>query len=117
MSKHLDVDLERLHRSVLRMAGYVEDAVVTAATALRARDPDEATETVRSSAPKPLATLSSVTEPLLDRRHMLLRSLMDPRPRAVSRIGVRPDPTYGRLRMRSVFSSCMATVRILFCPV
>lgn len=40
MSKHLDVDLERLHRSLLRMAGYVEDAVVTAATALQARDPD-----------------------------------------------------------------------------
>ena len=40
MAKHLDVDLERLHRSLLRMAGYVEDAVVTAATALQARNPD-----------------------------------------------------------------------------
>lgn len=40
MSKHLDLDLERLHRSLLRMAGYVEDAVVTAATALQARDPE-----------------------------------------------------------------------------
>ena len=50
MSKHLDVDLERLHRSLLRMAGYVEDAVVTAATALRARNPEACARVVAGDA-------------------------------------------------------------------
>jgi phosphate transport system protein len=50
VSKHLDVDLERLHRSLLRMAGYVEDAVVTAATALRARDPEACARVVAGDA-------------------------------------------------------------------
>ncbi|MBN9521986.1 phosphate signaling complex protein PhoU [bacterium] len=50
MSKHLDVDLERLHRSLLRMAGYVEDAVVTAATALRSRDPEACARVVTGDA-------------------------------------------------------------------
>ncbi len=50
MSKHLDVDLERLHRSLLRMAGYVEDAVVTAATALQARDTEACARVVAGDA-------------------------------------------------------------------
>jgi phosphate transport system protein len=37
--KHLQNDLEHLHRSLLRLAGYVEEAVITAAAALRNRDP------------------------------------------------------------------------------
>ncbi len=50
MSKHLNVDLERLHRSLLRMAGYVEDAVVTAAAALQTRDPDACARVVAGDA-------------------------------------------------------------------
>jgi phosphate transport system protein len=50
LSKHLDVDLERLHRSLLRMAGYVEDAVVTAATALQARDPEACARVIAGDA-------------------------------------------------------------------
>ena len=42
MPKHLQNDLEHLHRALLRLAGYVEDAVITATTALRLRDPDPA---------------------------------------------------------------------------
>jgi phosphate transport system protein len=44
------MDLERLHRSLLRMAGYVEDAVVTAATALQTRDPDGAERVIAGDA-------------------------------------------------------------------
>ncbi|MDB5310499.1 MAG: phosphate uptake regulator, PhoU [Gemmataceae bacterium] len=40
MPKHLQKDLEELHRSLLRLAGYVEDAVVNATAALRTRDRD-----------------------------------------------------------------------------
>jgi len=40
--KHLQNDLEHLHRALLRLAGYVEDAVITATTALRHRDPEPA---------------------------------------------------------------------------
>jgi phosphate transport system protein len=40
--KHLQKDLEHLHRALLRMAGYVEEAVVSAASSLRARDSDAA---------------------------------------------------------------------------
>ena len=39
MPKHLQNDLELLHRSLLRLAGHVEDAVVNATAALRGRDP------------------------------------------------------------------------------
>ncbi len=46
MPKHLQKDLEDLHRSLLRLAGYVEDAVVRATSALRSRDPDAAQEVV-----------------------------------------------------------------------
>ena len=42
MPKHLQNDLEHLHRALLRLAGYVEDAVITATTALRHRDPEPA---------------------------------------------------------------------------
>jgi phosphate transport system protein len=44
--KHLQKDLEDLHRSLLRLAGYVEDAVVSATAALRSRDPNAAQEVV-----------------------------------------------------------------------
>jgi phosphate transport system protein len=40
--KHLQNDLEHLHRALLRLAGYVEDAVITATEALRHRDPEPA---------------------------------------------------------------------------
>lgn len=40
MPKHLQRDLEHLHRSVLQLAGHVEDAVATATAALTTRDPD-----------------------------------------------------------------------------
>jgi phosphate transport system protein len=40
--KHLQNDLDHLHRSVLHLAGCVEDAVAAADAALRARDPDAA---------------------------------------------------------------------------
>ena len=42
MPKHLQNDLEHLHRALLRLAGYVEDAVITATSALRLRDPEPA---------------------------------------------------------------------------
>ncbi len=38
MPKHLQKDLENLHRSLLRMAGFVEDAVAGATLSLRTRD-------------------------------------------------------------------------------
>jgi len=44
--KHLTKDLENLQRSLLRMAGCVEDAVASATAALRARDPDAARKVV-----------------------------------------------------------------------
>jgi len=40
--KHLQNDLEHLHRALLRLAGYVEDAVITATEALRHRDAESA---------------------------------------------------------------------------
>jgi phosphate transport system protein len=46
VAKHLQRDLEHLHRSLLRLAGYVEDAVASAAAALRARDPEAATAVI-----------------------------------------------------------------------
>lgn len=42
MPKHFENDLEHLHRGLIRLAGYVEDAVITATTALRHRDPEPA---------------------------------------------------------------------------
>lgn len=42
MPKHLQKDLEHLHRALLRLAGHVEDAVVTATSALRLRDTEPA---------------------------------------------------------------------------
>lgn len=42
MTKHMLRDLERLRDSVLKMAGFVEDAVHTAARAVATRDPDAA---------------------------------------------------------------------------
>lgn len=42
MSKHFQRDLEHLHRSLLQLAGYVEDAVASATAALRTRDADAA---------------------------------------------------------------------------
>jgi len=42
VSKHLQKDLEHLHRSLLKLAGYVEDAVISATAALRNHDPDTA---------------------------------------------------------------------------
>ena len=46
MAKHLARDLERLQRSVLRMAGTVEDAIFTATKALHDRNPDLAAKVV-----------------------------------------------------------------------
>jgi len=40
--KHLQNDLEHLHRALLRLAGYVEEAVITATSALRLRDTEPA---------------------------------------------------------------------------
>ena len=42
MTKHMLRDLDRLRDSVLKMAGYVEDAVHSATRAVVARDPDAA---------------------------------------------------------------------------
>jgi phosphate transport system protein len=42
MTKHMQRDLERLQALVLKMAGYVEEAVYTAFRALRNRDREEA---------------------------------------------------------------------------
>jgi phosphate transport system protein len=44
--KHLQKDLDHLHKSVLTLAGYVEDAVATATAALQNRDPDLARRVV-----------------------------------------------------------------------
>jgi phosphate transport system protein len=43
----LKKDLEKLHRALLRLAGYVEDAVATAIAALRGRDLDAASGVIR----------------------------------------------------------------------
>lgn len=40
MSKHMEIDLERLQKSILKMAGLVEEALSLAAQALRDRDVD-----------------------------------------------------------------------------
>ena len=48
--KHLEKDLENLHRSLLRLAGYVEDAVVSATAALRSRDVDAARDVIDGDA-------------------------------------------------------------------
>lgn len=46
MSKHMERDLERLQRSILRMAGAVEEAIYQATQALQDRDPSRARQVV-----------------------------------------------------------------------
>jgi phosphate transport system protein len=48
--KYLQQDLEHLQYSVLRLAGYVEDAVLSATAALRDRDPDAAADVIDGDA-------------------------------------------------------------------
>jgi phosphate transport system protein len=48
--KHLQKDLDHLHKSVLTLAGYVEDAVASATAALQGRDPDLARRVVDGDA-------------------------------------------------------------------
>lgn len=50
MRKHLEKDLDNLHRSLFRLAGYVEDAVVSATAALRSRDVDAARDVIDGDA-------------------------------------------------------------------
>ena len=46
MSKHMERDLERLQRSILRMAGAVEEAIYQATQALQDRDPARARQVI-----------------------------------------------------------------------
>lgn len=46
MSKHMERDLERLQRSILRMAGAVEAAIYEATQALQDRDPSRARQVI-----------------------------------------------------------------------
>ena len=46
MSKHMERDLERLQRSILRMAGAVEEAIYQATQALQDRDPNRARQVI-----------------------------------------------------------------------
>lgn len=50
MAKHMARDLERLQRSVLRMAGTVEDAIFSATNALHDRDPALAAKVIAGDA-------------------------------------------------------------------
>ena len=46
MSKHMERDLERLQRSILRMAGAVEEAIYQATQALQDRNPTRARQVI-----------------------------------------------------------------------
>lgn len=50
MPKHLQKDLEHLHRSLLRLAGYVEEAVTKAADALRGHDGSTSQQVIEGDA-------------------------------------------------------------------